>query len=123
MKMQFIGWSSLAALLMAMSSAVFAHDTLSSAAPKSGSTLESSPQKIELQFHDAAHLTSVVAVGADMSEHRLEFKAGANTHTFEVADPKLEAGRNEVRWKALSKDGHVISGVLIYVIKPAAKHS
>ena len=36
-----------------------------------------------------------------------------------VENPALAAGRNEIHWKALSKDGHVISGKLTYTIKPA----
>jgi methionine-rich copper-binding protein CopC len=37
-----------------------------------------------------------------------------------VHDPKLSNGRNEVKWKALSKDGHAISGSIIIVVKPGA---
>jgi methionine-rich copper-binding protein CopC len=39
---------------------------------------------------------------------------------IKVENPQLEAGRNEIRWVALSKDGHVIKGVIELTVKPAA---
>ena len=35
-------------------------------------------------------------------------------------EPALQVGRNEIRWKGLSKDGHVISGTLVFVVKQSS---
>jgi len=110
-----------ATLLLVLPTVAPAHTGISSTAPKSGAELAQTPPVIEIQFHDAARLTSVVVVGADKHERRLEFTASDKPNTFKVTDPKLEAGRNEIQWKALSKDGHVASGVLVFTIKPPAK--
>jgi hypothetical protein len=38
--------------------------------------------------------------------------------TFQLPNPQLAAGHNEIKWKGLSKDGHVVTGTLVYEIKP-----
>ena len=96
-----------------------AHTSLASSTPKSGAELAESPSVIEIRFADAAKLTSVVAVGTDKKERRLEFVAGDKPNSFNVTQPALTSGRNEVKWKALSKDGHVISGTLTFTVKPS----
>ena len=106
-------------LLCAWVAPAMAHTTLASATPKGGSELAASPSAIELKFAESAKLTSVVVVGEDKQERRLEFVAGEQPLTFKVVNPNLTAGRNEVQWKALSHDGHVISGKLVYIVKPA----
>src|SRR5262245_61638485 len=106
------------ALLLSISGAS-AHTTLAGSTPKADSTLETSPPVIEIVFHDAAKMTSIVVVGEDKKERRLEFAAGEKPNSFKVAQPKLANGRNEVQWKALSKDGHAIHGSLVFTIKPA----
>jgi methionine-rich copper-binding protein CopC len=98
-----------------------AHTGVANTNPKSGSELAQSPPTIEIQFHDSARLTSLVVVGADKRERKLEFSASEKPNTFKVNEPKLEVGRNEIVWKALSNDGHVATGTLVYVIKPASK--
>jgi methionine-rich copper-binding protein CopC len=107
-------------LSMTVPAVGFAHTALSSSVPKSGSELTVSPATIEIQFREPARLTSVVLVAADMSERKLEFTASEKPNTFTVKDPKLASGRNEILWKALSKDGHVATGSLIFTLKPKA---
>ena len=110
------------ALTAALDMAALGHTTVGNVTPKSGSTLQASPANIELEFRSQATLTSVVAVRADKSERRLQFKPGARPGVFIVLEPKLEPGRNQIKWKGLSQDGHVISGSLIYTIQaPGAK--
>jgi methionine-rich copper-binding protein CopC len=109
-----------ATFLLALPTPSPAHTEVSSTTPKSGAELAQSPPVIEIQFHDSAKLTSVVLVGVDKQERRLEFKPSEKPNTFNVPDPKLAVGRNEIHWKALSKDGHVASGSLVFIVKPAA---
>jgi hypothetical protein len=48
---------------------------------------------------------------------------GGSATVFMVHNPNLATGRNEIKWTALSKDGHPISGSIIIVIKPGAAPS
>ena len=97
-----------------------AHTTVIGTSPGSGAILERSPPTIELSFHDAVRLTSVVAIQPGKPERKLNFTPTDSAAKFTVTDPKLDIGRAEIQWKALSKDGHVISGSFIFAIKPAA---
>lgn len=107
-------------LLGLLATHAIAHTTVIGASPKSGSTLAKPPPSIEISFRDAVRLTSVVAVESGKAERKLEFTPTDSAAKFTVNEPKLSPGRVEIQWKALSKDGHVISGSLIFVIQPAA---
>ena len=100
--------------------AASAHSTVKRTSPASGSVLSASPARIVIELNEEARLTSVVAVAADETERKLPFSPAGSALSFTVEAPGLAAGRNEVRWKALSKDGHPIAGTIILVIKPAA---
>ena len=95
-----------------------AHTGVQSTTPPSGATLEQSPPTIEIKFHAAINLTAVVVVDASKAERKLEFTPHGSATTFQLPNPQLAAGHNEVRWKGLSKDGHVVTGTLVYEIKP-----
>lgn len=108
------------ALLLAHPIAGLAHMKVASTTPKNGSELEQSPPSIEITFSAAARLTSVVVVGADKSERKLDFTPKTTATAFTMSNPELKAGRNEIQWKALSKDGHVVTGSLVLTIAPKA---
>lgn len=95
----------------------FAHTSLSGSTPKSGAELDESPPFIEITFRGEARLTSVVAV-ADQNQRKLEFTPKTSAASFRIENPQLQPGRTEIQWKALSKDGHVVSGTLIFTVKP-----
>jgi methionine-rich copper-binding protein CopC len=116
------------AMLASMAAAFFAapalaHSTVKSTVPVNGSILPSSPPEIVINFNQEARLTSIVVVEPGKPERKLEFMPGGAAISFMVHDPKLSTGRNEIKWKALSKDGHPIEGTFIVVIKPGAKPS
>lgn len=111
--------SSLALLALVSTFAAGAHTAIESATPANGAVLASSPPTIELKFKHAVQMTSIVVVAADKSERKLTFTPPAGATTITVDKPALHNGRNEIRWKALSKDGHVINGTLVYDVRPA----
>jgi methionine-rich copper-binding protein CopC len=114
----------LAALLLSLSSLqVAAHSSVAAVMPPNGAVLAHSPATIEIRFHGAVSLTSVVLVQAGKPDRTLEFTPNGSASTFQLPDPQLGPGRNEIRWKALSHDGHVVSGSLVFQIKPEAKAS
>lgn len=94
-----------------------AHTTMLSSSPPSGATLEQSPPLIEIRFHAAVSLTSVVVVDAGKAERRIEFTPHGAATAFQLPNPELAPGKNEIKWTALSKDGHVVTGTLVYEIK------
>ena len=109
--------------LLSTSFAVGAHTALKSAKPADGAVLDQSPASIEITFEHAVQVTSVSVVAEKAAERKLTFAPTTSSTVFTVENPSLVAGHNEVRWKALSKDGHVVTGKLTYVIKPAVAGS
>lgn len=110
--------SATAALVLA-AGAGLAHTTAIRTTPASGSVLGQSPPKIEIQFRDHARLTSVVVVQAGKPDRQLDFSPKDLATTFTVSNPALQPGRNDIKWTALSMDGHVVDGTLVLTIKPA----
>jgi copper resistance protein C len=118
--MSFTRWNTACvAVLLSVSVLAQAHTNVAGTSPKSGAVLEQSPPAIEINFEQAVRMTSVVVLAAGRPERKLQFSPSGSASTFTVTDPALAPGRNEIQWKALSRDGHVISGSLILVIKPA----
>jgi len=105
-------------LLLLVTLPANSHTTVTETVPRSGSVLERSPAVVKLGFAHAARLTSVLLVGPDDSQRKLEFTPAGSSDSFQFPDPGMATGRNEIRWKALSDDGHVISGSMIYTINP-----
>lgn len=111
-----------AALVLAAAPAL-AHSTVKSTVPVSGSVLPASPAEVTINFNEDARVTSIVVVEAGRPERKLDFMPAGSTTSVMVHNPGLATGRNEIQWKALSKDGHPISGSIIIVIKPGATPS
>jgi methionine-rich copper-binding protein CopC len=111
-------------LYIAILAAVFtpasnAHTRVETAKPASGAVLDRSPPVVEIKFKHSVQMTSIVAVDAGKVERKLSFAPTTSTKVITIDNPGLAAGRSEIRWKALAKDGHVIGGTLIYIIQPA----
>jgi methionine-rich copper-binding protein CopC len=106
----------------AMAGPALAHSTVKSTTPASGSVLLAAPSELVINFNEPARLTTVILDEAGMPERKLEFTPSGSSTTFTLPAPRLGSGRNEIKWKALSRDGHPISGSIIVVIRsgPAA---
>lgn len=109
--------------LLVLAAPAFAHSTVKSSTPASGSVIPASPAEVVITFNEAARMTSVVVAETGKADRKLDFSPAGQATTFTMADPKLVNGRNEIRWKALSKDGHPIEGSIILVVKPGAAPS
>lgn len=109
-----------ALLVLAIAGPVLAHTKMTGSLPENGSTLEQSPAVIEIRFEHTVNLTSVELVEAGKTERMLAFAPTGSATSFKVANPGLSPGRAEIRWKALSGDGHVNSGTLVFIVKAAA---
>jgi copper resistance protein C len=120
MKPSILKLASSVPALTLFASICLAH-TAATTSPKSGAVLTQSPPTIEIKFEHEASLTSVVLIEVGKPERKLDFTPKGSAKVFTVANPHLSDGSNEIQWKALSKDGHVVSGKLILVIEPASK--
>jgi methionine-rich copper-binding protein CopC len=115
------GWRLvLVALLSSVPALATAHTSIRSTVPANEAVLAESPASIEITFEHIAQLTSVVVATGDRAPRELAFEPRGNAFTFRVTEPRLAPGRNEVRWKGLSSDGHVIGGTLVYTVEPSA---
>jgi methionine-rich copper-binding protein CopC len=112
----------IAALLLATGVAfnAAAHTTIRSSNPASGSVLTQSPPVFEMTFAERVRLTSLILANSK-GEKKLAFKPAASALKFSSAKPGLVLGRNEIRWTALSQDGHVIKGTIIIVMRAPRK--
>lgn len=104
------------ALTIATATSAIAHTALKGCNPASGSVLMQSPPVLTLTFLQPTRLTSLVLVSAS-GERRLPFTPKGGALTFSTAKPALTRGRNEIRWRALSQDGHVVEGSIILVLR------
>jgi len=104
----------------ALVSAASAHTTIKESTPANGAALTASPAVIDITFEHAAQLTSVIVVSPGHADRKLGFEPIGSSLEFKLPTPNLTAGRNELRWKGLSSDGHVIEGTLVYTIEPPA---
>ena len=111
--------SILGAILAAtmIASPAVAHTTLKRTSPASGAVLSQSPEQVSLTFGEPTRLTSVSVV-TTAGERRLSFTPSGSAMIFVVARPVLSVGRNELRWRALSRDGHPVQGAIILVVRP-----
>lgn len=103
-----------------ISMTALAHSTVKGTVPASGSILTASPPEVVINFNEPARMVSVSVVRLGSAERKLQFVPMAESASFTIAAPQLAGGRNEIKWRALSKDGHPISGSLIIVVKPDA---
>ena len=107
-------------VLALLTSLAAAHTTIKSTVPANEAVLAHSPAVIEVAFEHIAQLTSVAVLVAGHPPRKLAFEPVGNAFKFTITNPQLAPGRNELRWKGLSSDGHVIEGTLAFTVDPSA---
>ena len=110
--------ASLAAL--ALPAPAFAHATLQSTTPHFGHELPTSPTTIRLHFDQRVKiLPSAIEV---LNTHGRNFAGPARTSGTDViaSVKKLPTGAYTVRWRAISADSHVVSGVWTFGVRVPA---
>ena len=94
-----------------------AHSPLISSSPADGDVLAAAPQAIEMKFRGTARLVRVALTGAQSGEVALsEEHLMVEKHRHTVALPAIAADEYEVRWRALSADGHVVKGSFSFTV-------
>lgn len=94
-----------------------AHSPLISSSPADGDVLAAAPQAIEMKFRGTARLVRLVLTGAQSGEVTLsEQHLMVEKHRHTVSLPAITADEYEVRWRALSADGHVVKGSFSFIV-------
>lgn len=111
MPRQFVG------LLALFAAGAFAHTHLVRSDPADNATLAAAPATVTLVFAEPVTLTAVKveSEGARLAVSPLPPNPGAQS-TLPL--PPLTAGRYTLRWRALSDDGHIMSGAIHFTIGP-----
>jgi methionine-rich copper-binding protein CopC len=115
---KIVRWVAAFLVSLVLARQTFAHTSLVGTTPANNAVLTESPETIDLRFREPTNLTSLVLVAPGKKPRSLSFSPIGSATVFTVAQPRLANGRNEIRWRALSRDGHVVSGVLVFTIEP-----
>lgn len=98
-----------------MSGSAFAHAHLKSAVPPVAGKVATSPKELDLHFSEGLNLrfTGIVLKGpkgAVIKTREAALKHGDDRTLLVPLSRPLTAGRYDVSWHALSKDGHKTKG-------------
>ncbi|MEB7506048.1 copper resistance CopC family protein [Arthrobacter koreensis] len=119
--------SLLAAVLLAAFAAVLflaapahAHDELVSSNPADGAVLDAAPSEIELVFSsELMDLGNQVIVEDAAGNNVAASEPVLTRETLVQAVPALDAGDYKVNWRAVSGDGHPITGTFSFTVNAA----
>jgi len=111
-----------ALLALALPAAASAHATLTKTEPAIGKRVERSPSLVRLYFDQSVDvLPNAIRVydakGRVLSGRTL---ASADKRTIDAPVSRLPRGGYTVRWRAVSADGHVVSGVFTFGVRMRA---
>ncbi|MGK3707963.1 copper resistance CopC family protein [Arthrobacter sp. IK3] len=116
-----------AALLAAFAAVLFlaapahAHDELVSSNPADGAVLDAAPSEIELVFSsELMDLGNQVIVEDSAGTNLAESEPVLTRETLVQSVPALEAGDYKVNWRAVSSDGHPITGTFSFTVNGSA---
>ncbi|KER74343.1 copper resistance protein CopC [Burkholderia cepacia] len=101
--------------------AALAHGKLESAAPATGSTVDTAPDTLRLTFNeDLEPAFSSVKVsdanGNAVTQEKAKIDA-ANPRVMTLAMPKLAPGAYTVQWAAMTADAHRTKGTYTFRVK------
>lgn len=96
-----------------------AHATLTGTMPADGTVLEESPAAVTLSFNEPVSLIAAMLIipGGDTQE--LDGSGAADTISIDLP-AELGHGSHALSWRAVSEDGHPISGTTFFVIGTAS---
>lgn len=101
------------ALALSGGTAAFAHDELVGSTPENGEVLETSPAEVSLQFsNDIIEVGTAIEV---VDHHGEDVEVGEpviDGPTVTATLPADLSGEYQVRWRAVSSDGHPIEGTI-----------
>ena len=105
-------------LLVSLPQLAAAHSPLISSSPQDGASVTTAPETVAMRFKGEARLVRFALSGKAAGEIELgkgHLMIKAQNHS--IALPELAADEYEVRWRAMSADGHVIKGDLSFIVR------
>ncbi len=109
------------AIVAAAPVAASAHGKLESAAPATGSTVDTAPDTLRLTFNEDLEPTfSSVKVSDENGNAVTQEKAkvnASNPRVMTIAIPKLAPGAYTVQWVAMTADAHRTKGAYTFRVK------
>lgn len=101
----------LAAVLVVIGQAVFAHSKKEGTTPADGALLSESPEMIHMVFDDPMRIAMVRLLNAEGAEMPMARETGLEpTLKFHAKTEALAPGRYTVEWRGLASDGHAMQG-------------
>ncbi|RQZ34757.1 copper resistance protein CopC [Burkholderia sp. Bp9090] len=109
------------AIAAAVPAAAFAHGKLESAAPATGSTVDTAPDTLRLTFNEdlepAFSSVKVSDASGNAVAHEKAKVDASNPRVMTVAIPKLAPGAYTVQWVAMTADAHRTKGTYTFRVK------
>jgi copper transport protein len=122
MRRALVATCSLVVAGLALPGAAWAHATLRQTIPAFGKRIESSPKFVELRFDQSVKalpnaITVYTAKGKIVSGSS---RGGTDKRIVTASVSRLPRGAYTVRWRAISADSHVVSGVFTFGVRQRA---
>lgn len=92
-----------------------AHADITESSPEQGAVLKEAPTQIVISFNEeVSPIKSSMKLSSGPSEYAFTLKKSDNTELVIVPNDPLTDGSWSVLWQVVSKDGHMVSGVLSF---------
>lgn len=119
---KFLGSAILATLVISVAPAVYAHAFPDNSSPHVGATLSAVPATVKVWFNgDITPVFSTLIVknsaGKQVSQGKGEVAASNHTLLETALPAKLPAGKYEVYWSVIARDGHHTAGHFPFTVK------
>ena len=105
---------------LAAPAAAFAHASIRGEYPRYGQRFHVPPPQVVIRFDQTVDVLPNAIRVLDASGRNLALQAHAVTRGIAARVLRLPRGGYTVRWKALSNDGHVVSGVYTFGVRVPA---
>lgn len=95
-----------------------AHTTVKSATLEDGGIYQTMPETFDLVFAQKVGLAGFSITDADGHSVDIDYTPPKSMETnFSIALPQLGRGHYRVSWRAMAKDGHVLTGALSFTVR------
>lgn len=102
-------------VILASPTPASAHAELESSSPRNGAVTSKAPTTIALSFSEPAEVTDLAVLDSRARVTPSRFTTEGARVTVTPAAP-LAPGPHTVQWKAVSDDGHAVSGAIAFII-------
>lgn len=95
-----------------------AHTTVKSATLEDGGTYQTLPETFDLVFAQKVGLAGFSITDADGYSVDIDYTPPKSMEIkFSIALPTLASGQYTMSWRAMAKDGHVLTGALSFTVE------